>query len=81
VAQSALQVTFQNKSRIVALPGESDSTIRGYSDVRAYSDEIVQRFRGYSSTISNLKSSTRSNRFRPATGASATARLFLLRLV
>src|SRR6516162_952967 len=34
VAQSALQVTFQNKSRIVALPGESDSTIRGYSDVR-----------------------------------------------
>jgi hypothetical protein len=46
-----------------------------------YLDEFVQRFRGYSSTDSNLKSSIRSNGFRPARGASATARLILLSLV
>ena len=47
----------------------------------AYSDEFVQRFRGYSSTDSNLKSSTRSNGFRPSLGASATARLLLPGLI
>jgi len=47
----------------------------------AYSGEFVQRFRGYSSTDSNLKSSTRSNGFRPRLGASATARLLLLGLI
>ncbi len=47
----------------------------------AYSDEFVQRFRDYSSTDSNLKSSIRSSGFRPGLGASATARLFLLCLV
>jgi hypothetical protein len=47
----------------------------------AYSDEFVLRFRGYSSSDSNLKSSTRSNGFRPSLGASATARLFLPSLV
>jgi phage terminase large subunit-like protein len=34
VQESALRIEFQNQSRIVALPGESDATIRGYSDVR-----------------------------------------------
>ncbi len=48
---------------------------------RAYSDEFVQQFRGYSSTDSNLKSSTRSNGFRPSLGASATARLLLPGLI
>jgi hypothetical protein len=30
----SLRIEFQNGSRIVALPGESDVTIRGYSQVR-----------------------------------------------
>jgi hypothetical protein len=34
VQESALRIEFQNQSRIVALPGESDATIRGYSDAR-----------------------------------------------
>ena len=34
VAESALRIEFQNGSRIVALPGESDATIRGYANVR-----------------------------------------------
>src|SRR6516162_5255499 len=34
VAESALRLELTNGSRIVALPGESDATIRGYSQVR-----------------------------------------------
>ena len=34
MAESALRLELTNGSRIVALPGESDATIRGYSQVR-----------------------------------------------
>jgi hypothetical protein len=34
VQESALRIELTNGSRIIALPGESDATIRGYSDVR-----------------------------------------------
>jgi hypothetical protein len=34
VGESALRIELRNRSRIIALPGESDATIRGYADVR-----------------------------------------------